>query len=132
MSENLEDFDVIIIGAGLSGLISARDLALNGYRVLIFEASNRVGGRIWTKNFPGTDVKVDIGGEFYDATAHCETVEELHRQKCSIDRLPYKDSTAWLFHYPGKTAITPGIVHPDFKEEYERVMKQLNEGRTLH
>lgn len=127
MSADLEDFDVIVIGAGLSGLVSARDLALKDYKVLIFEAGDRVGGRVLSKDFPGTDVKVDIGGEFYDASAHHETVKELHRQKLSIDGLRYKDSTAWLFHYPGKTVITPAVAHPDFEEEYQRVMTQINE-----
>lgn len=118
---------MIVIGAGLSGLITARDLAQKSYKVMIFEASDRVGGRAWTKDFPGTGVKVDIGGEFYDASAHRETVNELRRQKLPIDRLPYEGSTAWLFHYPGKTVITAADVPADFEAEYKHVMGQINE-----
>lgn len=40
--------DVIIIGAGLSGLHAARMLAASGMKVLILEADNRAGGRILT------------------------------------------------------------------------------------
>ena len=41
-------YDVIIIGAGISGL-SAADLLVNqGQDVLVLEARDRVGGRTWT------------------------------------------------------------------------------------
>lgn len=42
------DADVIIIGAGLSGLQAAINLQDSGLDVLVLEASNRIGGRIFT------------------------------------------------------------------------------------
>ncbi|WP_439533559.1 flavin monoamine oxidase family protein [Polymorphobacter sp.] len=41
-------YDTIVIGAGLSGLRTAMMLAEEGQRVLILEASRRIGGRIFT------------------------------------------------------------------------------------
>src|SRR4051794_41894347 len=38
--------DVIVIGAGLSGLTAAREILFKGKSVLVLEARNRVGGRM--------------------------------------------------------------------------------------
>jgi NADPH-dependent glutamate synthase beta subunit-like oxidoreductase len=38
---------VVIIGGGVSGLTAAHDLARKGYKVLIVEATDRLGGSLW-------------------------------------------------------------------------------------
>lgn len=53
-------YDVIVIGAGLSGLASANYLNNLGCRVLVLEARERIGGRIFTVQSPvGTS---ELGG----------------------------------------------------------------------
>ena len=44
----IDQFDAIVIGAGLSGLACARDLATSGLRVRLLESSDAPGGRIRT------------------------------------------------------------------------------------
>jgi monoamine oxidase len=39
---------VAVVGAGVAGLTAALELSLSGHNVSIYEASNRVGGRILT------------------------------------------------------------------------------------
>ena len=39
---------VVILGAGIAGLVSAYELQRAGYRVTILEARDRIGGRAWT------------------------------------------------------------------------------------
>lgn len=39
---------VVVLGAGIAGLVAAYELQRAGYRVTVLEARNRVGGRVWT------------------------------------------------------------------------------------
>jgi monoamine oxidase len=55
--------DVAVIGAGLSGLYSARALADQGYDVVVLEARDRVGGRLLNASL-GDGVQVDLGGQW--------------------------------------------------------------------
>ena len=54
--------ETLIIGAGISGLATARALAESGHRVTILEARNRIGGRIFTQR-SGNEV-IELGAEF--------------------------------------------------------------------
>lgn len=51
---------VVIIGAGLSGLTAAQVLVQQGLDVLVLEARDRPGGRIWTSRL-WPDIPVDLG-----------------------------------------------------------------------
>lgn len=53
---------VAIIGAGISGLTAARRLTAMGVRVILFEARDRVGGRIWTDTSLG--LPLDLGASW--------------------------------------------------------------------
>ncbi|MEO8175079.1 MAG: FAD-dependent oxidoreductase [Sphingomicrobium sp.] len=39
---------VVVLGAGIAGLVSAYELQRAGYRVTVLEARDRVGGRVWS------------------------------------------------------------------------------------
>jgi monoamine oxidase len=45
--------DVVVIGAGISGLTAARRLVQAGRSVIVLEARDRVGGRVWNHDLGG-------------------------------------------------------------------------------
>ncbi|MEV6348939.1 NAD(P)/FAD-dependent oxidoreductase [Actinoplanes sp. NPDC051851] len=73
----MSDFDVLVIGAGVTGLTTAVRLHEAGRRVLVLEARDRVGGRLWTDTVDG--VRLEVGGQWVspDQTALLGLIDEL-------------------------------------------------------
>ncbi len=71
------DRDVVIIGAGASGLTAATALKKAGFRVAVLEARDRVGGRLLTDHIEGA--MLEVGGQWVSADQHAliETLAEL-------------------------------------------------------
>ena len=61
--------DVIVVGAGLSGLIAAREVLRAGHEPLVLEADDRVGGRILTEE-PTPGVFLELGAQWIGDTHH--------------------------------------------------------------
>jgi monoamine oxidase len=55
---------VVIVGAGVAGLAAASQLGEAGIPVIVLEARERIGGRIFTKRDAVTDAPVELGAEF--------------------------------------------------------------------
>lgn len=58
--------DCCVIGAGFAGLAAARRLADAGQSVVVIEARDRVGGRVWTHPF-FDGMRIDVGGTWIGA-----------------------------------------------------------------
>lgn len=71
------DTDVVIVGAGAAGLTAATRLRAAGKAVVVLEARDRVGGRLWTGEVDGATL--EIGGQWVspDQDALIETLDEL-------------------------------------------------------
>jgi monoamine oxidase len=71
MAAAQDEEDVLIIGAGLSGLAAAMHLAQAGRRVHVVEARVRIGGRVLTEHlaFP-----LELGAEWFDTSGELRTL----------------------------------------------------------
>ena len=54
---------VAVAGAGLAGLSAADELQRAGAEVVVLEARERVGGRVWSRELPGGAL-VEMGAEY--------------------------------------------------------------------
>lgn len=85
--------DVIVIGAGAAGLAAARDLAMQSRSVLVLEARDRIGGRVFAHRFDNA-AEAELGAEFIHGRAP-ETLallRETHSAPVEID-----DAESWFW-----------------------------------
>jgi putrescine oxidase len=102
------DRDVVIVGAGPSGLTAARELKRAGLSVAVLEARDRVGGRTWTDTVDGA--MLEIGGQWVspDQTALLALIEDLGLQTYSR----YRDGESVYIGADGKRTQYTGGTFP--------------------
>lgn len=106
--------DVVVVGAGLSGLTAARKIVASGRSVIVLEARDRVGGRTLNHQL-GKGKVVEVGGQWIGPTQ-----DHLAALAHELGVGTYKtyNSGNYLFYEAGKlTPYTPtgpfGAVPPD-------------------
>ncbi|WP_395671337.1 flavin monoamine oxidase family protein [Phenylobacterium sp.] len=67
-----QTWDVIVIGAGVAGLTTASELVKAGKTVVVLEARDRIGGRMWTDR-TRMSVPIDLGCELVHGGPHAST-----------------------------------------------------------
>lgn len=106
--------DVAVVGAGLSGLMAARELRQQGLSVHILEARERTGGRM-IRQTTRTGAVIDLGGQWGGATHH--------RFQTLVDELGIKTFPSY---YDGK-----GVLHWDGKRVVADLAKQPSDSVLL-
>ncbi|WP_209372737.1 flavin monoamine oxidase family protein [Brevibacterium renqingii] len=124
MSE--EACDVVIVGAGPTGLSAARRLRREGRSVIVLEARDRVGGRTWTDHIDGQ--MYELGGQWIspDQTALLELVAELGKE--TYPR--YRDGDSVYIAPDGTRTVYSGDMFPvaeSTRAEMERLIAVLDE-----
>jgi len=120
------DADVVIVGAGLSGLIAARTVLNAGLTPLIVEADDRVGGRILTEEaLPG--LPVELGAQWIGDTHHrmFALAGEL-----GVETFPQYDQGETSYELVGSGVLRENEFHTLFAAELgelEGVLRTLDE-----
>jgi monoamine oxidase len=104
--EMAESADVLLVGAGLAGLIAARDLTAAGYSVLVLEARDRVGGRVVNREI-GAGKIVEMGGQWAGPTQ-----DKLYglAADLAVPTFPTYDSGRKVLHFNGKRGTYTGTI----------------------
>jgi monoamine oxidase len=110
---------VAIIGAGAAGLAAAQRLHTNGVDVVVLEARDRIGGRVWTIHAPSLSVPIELGAEF------------LHGDTPELEAIAREAKLATVDVAGRRWASTNGRLRlaDDFWERLDRVMRRLDEHR---
>jgi|TARA_B110000879_G_scaffold111516_1_gene149140 monoamine oxidase len=134
--------DVIIIGAGASGLAAAKKLEEKGISYQILEATDKVGGRI-QKNENFADFPIDLGAEWIhedksilnyliDQPANEPNVETILYQPMnvqqvignSVSQIPNEEMAAYyadyISEYKFKNTTWYDYIHENFAQNIEQ------------
>ncbi|GLA50749.1 hypothetical protein CBS147343_8724 [Aspergillus niger] len=113
-----ETTDVLVIGAGLSGLMAAETILQSGHSCIVLEGRDRVGGKTWTCPLPSGTGVVDLGAAWINDTnqsmmyelarrAGADLIEQNTTGNCLLQR---EDGAITAFPYGQTPCITPQIV----------------------
>ncbi len=109
--------DVVVVGAGISGLVAARNIAKRGRSVLVVEARKRVGGRVLNHHLHSRKATIEAGGAFIGPTQNriARLARELHVptfKEYNTGNSVYISSTIGRLEYSGTIPPDPTIL-PD-------------------
>jgi monoamine oxidase len=110
--------DVAIVGAGAAGLAAADALHRANHSVAVFEARDRLGGRIFTARDPRVPLPIELGAEFVHGDA-----PETYRVIRDASLLAYDVTGAqWIAEH--------GRVRPaDYSGRIDRVLERIDTRR---
>src|SRR5688500_6164501 len=92
----------VIIGSGLAGLAAAYRLKSAGWNATVLEARDRIGGRVFSHKFAGTDLICELGAEW---------VGESHERVKSLCRefgIRFRSISSKIISFATAASIDPG------------------------
>jgi monoamine oxidase len=125
MTETTDASEVLVVGAGLSGLVAAAELHASGATVTVWEARDRIGGRCWSPPVGPQGVRLDLGAAWH--------WEEHERVRDLADRLGIERVRQ---HEPGiavqEWAADEPVVHFEWPETPPPSWRLAGGTQTLH
>lgn len=123
-TETSTNADVLVLGAGIAGLAAARTLTEKGRNVIILEARNRIGGRMWTDSSLGPPL--DLGASWIHGVNE-NPITKLAKE-FGIKTLPTDDENAIEFSADGRELPDDEFERMEalFEDVYEEVAEMQN------
>ena len=103
-------YDTIVVGSGHNGLVTACYLAKAGYKVLVIEKNDNIGGAVRTETMFKSDenphgFRMDVGSSVHIMIHQTGIIEELKLEKYGLE---YIDMDP-IMSYPVPTS--KGVIH---------------------
>ncbi|MBT2738687.1 NAD(P)/FAD-dependent oxidoreductase [Bacillus sp. ISL-7] len=131
-SNQVANYDVVVIGAGFSGLYTLHRLREAGFSTRVFEAGDGVGGTWYWNRYPGA--RCDSESIYYNYTFS----EELYKEWTWTSRYPeqpeilsYLNFVATKFDLRHDIQFQTRILAAHYNEESNRWMIHLNDGSSV-
>ena len=120
------EVDVIVVGAGLSGLYAARELKRAGLEPLVLEASDRTGGKILTET-PIEGIPLELGAQWIG-----DTHARMHRlaAELGVETFAQYDAGETSYELDGSGVVRQGEFYRRYAEDLaavDRVLATLDE-----
>ena len=77
-------FDVVVVGAGLSGLQAARSAQQAGLSAAVIEARDRVGGKVWSVPLASGRGFADLGAAWVNISTQKRISSYIRQFKLSV------------------------------------------------
>ncbi len=118
-------YDVIIVGAGVSGLAAAKALLADNHRPVVLEASDRIGGRILTDRSSG--VALDLGASWVHGVRGNPIAGLLEGAGANLRKTDFKSFT---LYYRGEE-VDANLGAKEFYRWTERLKKSVKNDISL-
>lgn len=131
-------YDVVIVGSGLGGLVSAVILAKEGYHVCVLEKNNQFGGNLQTfvrdKTIFDTGIHyiggLDKGENLYKYFKYLGIMDDLKLKRMNqngFDIISFEDTKEEYPHAQGYTNFINQLTHyfPEEREAIETYCKKI-------
>ncbi|KAJ3781443.1 FAD dependent oxidoreductase [Lentinula aff. detonsa] len=127
-----EELDVVIVGAGYSGIHQLYHYRKKGYSVRVLEAESDLGGAWWWTRYPGA--RVDSEAPFYQLS-----IEEVWKDWVWTERFPCRDEVCEYYQHVERTLgikqnirFNSRVVSARFSDLHHQWIITTQDGFVIH